>query len=127
LMGIALALVGTAHADTVVKTRNRHQVALKVRACPAQRAAGDTRNVHDFHVRIDGGHIIGGCSKPVGWSVNLGEQETSWKTGTRPIKFTAAGTNSKDFCIKVMGGKNLHWWTTAKDGSTIAQGDIPLP
>jgi hypothetical protein len=124
LTSIALALVATAHADTVQVTRTRNRLCFAVTANAAGRAPGTTKNIHDFHVQIQGGQIIS-HSSPTNWNGQHSAVEASWETKTNPIRFP--GGTRAGFCIRIQGGDHLTWWTTAKDGSKIAQGIINLP
>jgi len=124
---LTFALAGAAVADRIEKTRVGNRHCLKVWACPGGRQANDTRSIYDFHVQVVGGTVIS-HSSPTEWGGHHAGSAANWKTTTRPIRYTAGGTCFRSgFCIRVNGGTRLTWWTTAKDGSTIAQGSVNLP
>jgi len=127
LVVLSFALVGTAVADRVQKTSNGTRHCMRVTAGPDGRASGDTRSIHDFHVQVVGGTIVS-HSSPLEWSGNHSPTAVDWKTTTKPIKYSAGSLHYRNgFCIRVNGGTQLIWNTTAKDGSTIAHGSINLP
>jgi len=124
LVAIALAPVTAAHSDTVQMTRSGNRLCFTVTADAAGRAPGTTRNIHDFHVQIVNGQIVS-HSSPTEWSGHHSPQSADWETDTRPIRFP--GKSRGGFCIKIQAGTRITWWTSAKDGSKIAQGSIKLP
>jgi hypothetical protein len=127
MVAVAGVVAATVAADQVQKTTNGRRHCFVVTADQIGRQAGDTRNIHDFHVQVIGGTIIS-HSSPAEWNGHHTGSSAEWETTTRPIRYTAGGTQHRGgFCIRVDGGTRLTWWTTAKDGSKIAQGVINLP